>query len=44
VAPDTILKEMQKGYMIHDRLVRPSMVVVSKVSQATSVSTEKESQ
>lgn len=28
--PDnTIIAELQKGYMIHDRLLRPSMVVVS---------------
>jgi molecular chaperone GrpE len=29
--PDnTVSKELQKGYMIHDRLLRPAMVVVSK--------------
>ncbi len=28
--PDkTVLKELQKGYLMHDRLIRPSMVVVS---------------
>ena len=27
-----VLQEMQKGYMIHDRLLRPAMVVVSKSS------------
>ncbi|CAN2049645.1 molecular chaperone GrpE [Candidatus Magnetomoraceae bacterium gMMP-1] len=27
---DTVIKEMQKGYMIHDRLLRPAMVVVSQ--------------
>jgi len=27
---NTITKELQKGYMIHDRLLRPSMVIVSK--------------
>lgn len=26
----TVIKELQKGYMLHDRLIRPSMVVVSK--------------
>ncbi len=26
----TILKELQKGYLLHDRLIRPSMVVVAK--------------
>jgi len=34
--PDnTVIAELQKGYMIHDRLLRPSMVVVSKL-KATS--------
>jgi len=29
--PDnTVIKELQKGYTIHDRLLRPSMVVVAK--------------
>ena len=29
--PDkTVLKELQKGYLMHDKLIRPSMVVVSK--------------
>ena len=29
--PDnTVLKEIQKGYLLHDRLLRPSMVVVAK--------------
>ena len=27
---NTVLKEMQKGYVLHDRLIRPAMVVVSK--------------
>ncbi len=27
--PNTVIKEFQKGYMIHDRLLRPAMVVVS---------------
>jgi molecular chaperone GrpE len=27
---NTVSKEIQKGYMIHDRLLRPAMVVVSK--------------
>ncbi len=39
--PDnTVLRELQKGYMIHDRLLRPAMVVVSK---AKIMSEEKES-
>jgi molecular chaperone GrpE len=29
--PDnTVIKEMMKGYLLHDRLLRPAMVVVSK--------------
>jgi molecular chaperone GrpE len=27
---NTVVTEMQKGYLIHDRLLRPSMVVVAK--------------
>jgi molecular chaperone GrpE len=27
---NTVISEFQKGYLIHDRLLRPSMVVVSK--------------
>jgi molecular chaperone GrpE len=29
---NTVIKELQKGYTIHDRLLRPSMVVVAKAS------------
>jgi len=29
-APGIILEEMQKGYTMHERLLRPSMVIVSK--------------
>ncbi len=33
--PDnSVVKELQKGYMIHDRLLRPAMVVVSKTKTA----------
>jgi molecular chaperone GrpE len=28
----TVLQELQKGYMLRDRLVRPAMVIVSKAS------------
>lgn len=31
--PNTVVKEFQKGYMLHDRLLRPAMVVVSKAAQ-----------
>ena len=27
---NTVINELQRGYMIHDRLLRPSMVVVAK--------------
>jgi molecular chaperone GrpE len=27
---NTVIREFQKGYMLHDRLLRPAMVVVSK--------------
>jgi len=30
VAPGTIVQEMQAGYMLKDRLLRPAMVVVAK--------------
>ena len=29
VAPNTVLSEINKGYMFHDRLLRPSYVIVS---------------
>ncbi|MFH1092121.1 MAG: nucleotide exchange factor GrpE, partial [Pseudomonadota bacterium] len=28
--PKTVLEEMQKGYRLNDRLIRPSMVIVSR--------------
>ncbi len=31
VEGNTILEEIQKGYLLNDRLIRPSMVVVSRV-------------
>ncbi len=30
--PNTVVQEFQKGYLMHDRLLRPTMVVVSKAS------------
>jgi molecular chaperone GrpE len=32
---NTVLKEFQKGYLLHDRLLLPSMVIVSKKKDAT---------
>ncbi len=31
LAPNTVVQEMQKGYKLRDRLIRPSRVVVSRV-------------
>jgi molecular chaperone GrpE len=31
--PNTVVQEFQKGYLIHDRLLRPAMVVVLKTAQ-----------
>lgn len=31
--PNTVVREMQKGYLIHDRLLRPALVGVSKLQQ-----------
>ena len=28
--PDTVMSEMQKGYLLNGRLIRPSMVTISK--------------
>ncbi|VEN72976.1 Protein GrpE [Candidatus Desulfarcum epimagneticum] len=33
---NTVIKEMQKGYMIHDRLLRPALVVVSSACRDAS--------
>ena len=30
---NTVLKELQKGYMLHDRLLRPATVIVSKAKK-----------
>ena len=34
--PGTIVQEIQKGFMIKDRLLRPSLVAVSKKSSKSS--------
>ena len=31
--PNTVLMVMQKGYILHSRLIRPAMVIVSKAEQ-----------
>jgi molecular chaperone GrpE len=32
-APGIILEEVQKGYTMHERLIRPAMVIVSKLKE-----------
>jgi molecular chaperone GrpE len=43
MAPGTVLNVLQNGYRMHDRLLRPSMVVVAK-NTSTSVPTSENSQ
>lgn len=33
-APNTIVQVMQKGYMLHDRVIRPALVAVAKAKEA----------
>lgn len=33
VAPGTVLRVMQKGYLLNDRLLRPALVVVAKAAE-----------
>lgn len=35
VSPNTVLEVFQKGYKIHDRLIRPARVVVAKATEET---------
>lgn len=41
VPENTVVKEMLKGYLLHDRLVRPAMVVVSKAAAENADENEK---
>lgn len=41
VPENTVVKEMQKGYLLHDRLIRPAMVIVSKAVAKTAGENEK---
>ena len=38
--PGTIIQEIQKGFTIKDRLLRPSLVGVAKKTQKKAVKTE----
>ncbi len=40
VSDRTVLKELQKGYLLHGRLLRPAMVVVARNTQETSSQTD----
>lgn len=42
IAPGLIVSEMLKGYMLKDRLLRPSLVVVSKERDEYSVGSERQ--
>ena len=39
--PGTIVQEIQKGFMMKDRLLRPSLVCVSKKTQKSAENSEK---
>jgi len=39
-APNTVVTEFQKGYLLHDRLLRPSLVMVAKTPEAGSTDEE----
>ena len=36
----TVVKELQKGYLMHDRLIRPAMVVVAKAQSDVNANNE----
>ena len=42
--PGTIVQEIQKGFMMKDRLLRPALVCVSKKTQKSTENTEKNGQ
>ena len=42
--PGTIIQEIQAGYMYGDRLLRPSLVAVSKKIEQKDVKNEKKSE
>jgi molecular chaperone GrpE len=35
VDPNTVVTVVQKGYLLHDRLIRPAMVIVSRAPTAS---------
>ena len=44
IDPGTIVQEIQKGFMMKDRLLRPALVCVSKKNQKNTENTEKNDQ
>ncbi|MEN9450789.1 MAG: heat shock protein GrpE [Pseudomonadota bacterium] len=36
IAPNTVIRVLQKGYLLHERLIRPALVVVAKAKEKTS--------
>jgi len=32
--PNTVIKVLQKGYLLHDRVIRPALVIVAKSRSA----------
>ncbi len=41
-APNTVVSEFQKGYLLHDRLLRPSLVMVAKTPTSDATDAEAE--
>jgi molecular chaperone GrpE len=35
VEPGTVVKVIQKGFLLNDRLVRPALVIVAKAAEST---------
>jgi len=40
--PGTVVQEIQKGYMMKDRLLRPSLVGVTKIKEKREINTTKD--
>jgi molecular chaperone GrpE len=41
-APNTVVSEFQKGYLLHDRLLRPSLVMVARAPADEAIDSETE--
>jgi len=37
IEPNTVVKVFQKGYLLHDRLLRPAMVVIAQAAESTRI-------